>query len=78
MQTQTTGDVVQATRSGERLVTAQDADRWIDDFEQDPFYVVRREWDRVSYSVSVTRRGDIVPVLGWAVPLDDMAWRGDV
>lgn len=34
-------------------------------------YEVRRSWDRVSYSVAVAVRGEVLPFLAYSVGLDD-------
>lgn len=68
--------VIQSTDGyGEVSVSARLADAMVACFEADPGCVVRRVWDRVSYSVSVTYAGEVWPFAAWAVGHDDVTWR---
>ena len=60
---------------GECLVSVELADAMVRVFEGDPGCVVRRVWDQVSYSVSVTYTGEVWPFASWLVGHDDVSWR---
>lgn len=52
-------------------VEPADADAFVAAYEAEPeFYSVRKWWDRVSFGVAVTARGESLPFVAWLVGHD--------
>lgn len=64
--------VTETGRAGrETPLSAEEADAMVSLFVDNDRYVVRRSWESVCYSVAITRRGDVLPLLSYVMPVRD-------